>query len=81
MIDPAILRMLRCPETQQELRTAEAPLLEKLNQQIGSRSLLNRAGQAVEDKIDAGLIRADGKFLYPVRRDIPVMLPEESIPL
>jgi uncharacterized protein YbaR (Trm112 family) len=27
------------------------------------------------------LIRADGKILYPIRRNIPVMLVDEGIPL
>ena len=33
------------------------------------------------EKLDAGLLRADGKFLYPVRHNIPVMLVDEAIPL
>jgi uncharacterized protein len=35
----------------------------------------------VNEKIDGGLIRADGKFLYPIRRNIPVMLVDEGLPL
>jgi uncharacterized protein YbaR (Trm112 family) len=35
----------------------------------------------VQEKLDAGFIRADGKFLYPIRRNIPVMLVDEAIPL
>jgi len=35
----------------------------------------------VLERIDAGLVRADGKFLYPIRHDIPIMLVDEAIPL
>jgi uncharacterized protein YbaR (Trm112 family) len=81
MIDAELLKILCCPETHQGLSLAEPALLEKLNQQIASGGLRNRASQPVKKKIDAGLVRADGKFLYAVRQDIPVMLVDEGIPL
>jgi len=81
MIDSELLRILCCPETHQELRVAEPALVEKLNQQIVSGGLKNRAGQLVKEKINDGLVRADGKFLYAIRQDIPVMLVDEAIPL
>ena len=81
MIDLELLKILCCPETHQELRLAEAALIERLNGQIAADALTNRAGQPVKEKMDGGLVRADGKFLYPIRRNIPVMLVDEGIPL
>jgi uncharacterized protein YbaR (Trm112 family) len=81
MIDPDLLKILCCPETHQEVRMAEPAIIDKLNQKIVTSALKNRAGQPVQEKIDGGLIRADGKFLYPIRRNIPVMLVDEGIPL
>jgi uncharacterized protein YbaR (Trm112 family) len=81
MIDPELLNILCCPETHQEVRLAEAVVIDRLNGQIAAGSLKNRAGQLVKEKIDGGLIRADGKLLYPIRRNIPVMLVDEGIPL
>jgi uncharacterized protein YbaR (Trm112 family) len=81
MIDPALLKVLCCPETHQELRLAEAVVIDKLNGQVSAGALRNRAGQAVQEKIEGGLIRADGKYLYPIRHNIPVMLVDEGIPL
>jgi uncharacterized protein len=81
MIDADLLKILCCPETHQEVRLAEPAVVEKLNAQIAACSLRNRAGQPVQEKIEGGLLRADGKFLYPIRRDIPVMLVDEAIPL
>jgi uncharacterized protein YbaR (Trm112 family) len=81
MIDSGLLKILCCPEAHQEVRVAEAALIEKVNSQIAAGTLNNRAGQPVQEKIDAGLVRADGKYLYPIRRNIPVMLVDEGIPL
>ena len=80
MIDSELLKILCCPETHQELRPAEPALIAKVNQQIAAGTLKNRGGQLVKEQIDGGLMRADGKFLYPIRRNIPVMLVDEAIP-
>jgi len=81
MIDTELLKILCCPETHQEVRVADSALLEKVNRQVASGSLKNRAGLPVKEKLDGGLLRADGKFLYPIRKSIPVMLLDEAIPL
>lgn len=81
MVDPELLRLLCCPETHQDLVPADLEFVEKLNAQIGSGTLKDRAGRVVERKLDGALIRADRKFLYPIRQDIPVMLIDEAIPL
>ena len=81
MIDAELLKILCCPETHQGLTPAEPALVEKLNQQITANQLRNRAGQPVTEKIDAGLVREDRKFLYAIRQDIPIMLIDEAIPL
>jgi uncharacterized protein YbaR (Trm112 family) len=81
MIHADLLQMLCCPETHQELRLAEPGTIDKLNGQVAAGALRNRAGQRVAEQLEGGLIRADGKFIYPVRRGIPVMLVEEGIPL
>jgi len=80
-MDPDLLEILCCPETHQPLRLAEPALIETLNRQITAGALKNRAGQPVTEKLDTALIRADQKFLYPVRNNIPVMLVDEAIAL
>jgi uncharacterized protein len=79
-VDPELLKLMCCPESYQKLREAEPALIEKLNQQITAGALKNRAGHAVTEPLAAGLIREDGKFLYPVRQH-PIMLVDEAIPL
>ena len=81
MVDPELLEILVCPEDKTPVRPAEAALLDKLNAGIRQRKITNRGGQPVEEEVKEGLVRADGKYLYPVRDDIPVMLIEEAVPL
>ena len=80
MIDEKLLAVIACPETGQDLVLAEPEIIEKLNHMIEEGLLINRTGQKVTQKLDAGLIRKeDRKYLYPVRDDIPVLLIDESI--
>ncbi len=81
MIDPELLATLCCPETHAGLVAADAKLVQTLNAQIQAGQLRNRAGQLVTEPIDEGLVRSDGRYLYPVRNGIPVMLIDEAIPL
>jgi uncharacterized protein len=80
-LDPELLKILCCPETHQPLAMAEPAQVERLNQQIAAGQLKNRSGQQIQQALDAGLVRADGKFIYPIRQAIPVMLIGEAIPL
>lgn len=79
--DTALLRILCCPETHQVLTLADAAVLDQLNHRLIAGNLRNRAGQVVQEKISDGLVRADGRFLYPMRRNIPILLVDEAIPL
>jgi uncharacterized protein YbaR (Trm112 family) len=81
MIDASLLSILCCPETHQPVRLADAALIEALNEKIARGQVRNRAGQTVTEKVDGGLVREDGKFLYPIRQNIPIMLIDEALPL
>ena len=80
-MDKELLDMLCCPETKQDVSLADAALVESLNRGIEAGQIKNRGGEILKEKLDSGLIRADRKFLYPVREDIPIMLIDEAIPL
>jgi len=81
MVDQELLDILVCPENKTPVKIVGADVLEKINAAIKGGNLKNRAGAKVEETIDSGLLRADGKFLYPVRDDIPIMLMDEAIPM
>lgn len=81
MIAAELLSILCCPETHQALTLAPAEMISSLNQKIAAGQIKNRAGETLSLPVDSGLLRADGKFLYPIRTDIPVMLIDQGIPL
>ena len=76
-----LLEILVCPESRQPVRLADAGELDRLNAAISSGSVTNRAGQSISELVQEGLVRQDGRYLYPVRDDIPIMLIDEAIPL
>lgn len=81
MIKPELLNILRCPDTRQKLALAEPVLIAQINEAIVASRLRNRGGNPVSEKIDGGLVREDGKFVYPIRANLPIMLIDEAIAL
>ena len=80
-VNAELLEILVCPETRQPLTLANAAVLARLNGEIDAGRLRNRGGDKVAKRIDEGLVRQDGKVLYVVDDDIPVMLIDEALPL
>jgi uncharacterized protein YbaR (Trm112 family) len=81
MVDKELLDMLCCPETKEDVSLVTGEPIDKLNRLAEAGQLKNRGGETVKEKMDAGLLRADRKFLYPIREDIPIMLIDEAIPV
>jgi uncharacterized protein YbaR (Trm112 family) len=79
MIDRELLEILVCPETKQPVRLAEQEQVDRINVAILAGTLTNRGGEAVREPISGGLVREDGKLVYPIRDDIPIMLIDEAI--
>jgi len=80
-IDSELLAILVCPETHQALAEAEPELVASVNARIARGELSNVGGVRVAEPIEGGLLRADGRILYPVRDGIPELLIEEGLPL
>ena len=76
-----LLEILVCPETKQPLARAGDDVLSRLNDAIRSGQQRNRGGEVLSEPLAEGLVREDGRILYPVDDDIPVMIIEESIEL
>lgn len=80
-IDDSLLDLLVCPETREKLSLAEPALVAKLNQAAAAGRLKNKRGAAVKGPLDGGLVRPDGKVLYPIQDDIPNLLVDDAIAL
>ena len=80
MVDKTLLSILACPQTKKDLELADQQTIDKINELIKSKSLVNQAKEVVVKKIDAGLFRVgDHSCVYPVRDNIPILLVDELI--
>ncbi len=79
MIDKELLAILACPETHQPLAEASRELLARVNARIARGEQKNVGGDTVSDALEEGLVREDGRIVYPVREGIPVLLVEEGL--
>ena len=80
MIEKELLEILVCPETGKPLEEAGPEIIVRLNELVELGILVDRSGERVSEKIEGGLICRGGKYLYPVRGNIPILLIESSIP-
>lgn len=79
MVEKELLELIACPETHQALREAAPELLTRLNSRIAKGELVNRAGTVLQVPLSEGLVREDGRVLYPVLDGIPMLILEEAI--
>ena len=80
-VSEELLEILVCPETKQPVKPAPEELIRRLAEDIAAGKVRNRGGEEVSQPLAEGLVREDGKVIYPVDDGIPVMLIEESIEL
>ena len=81
MISKDLLDILACPEDKTPVSLAGQPLVDDLNKKIEAGEIKNRVGEMVENKMDGGLVREDGAYLYRIEDGIPIMLIDEAIAL
>lgn len=81
VIDRDLLPLLACPEDHTPLHLAEEALVARLNRAIATGVVHDRGGQPVQEPVEGGLVRADGKVLYPILQGIPVLLIDRAISL
>ena len=78
-MDKRLLDVLCCPLTKTAVRVARREELEVLNRSIALGGVINVAGISVNAALGDALITRDGKIIYRIDDDIPVMLVDEAI--
>lgn len=81
LFDPALLALLRCPETRQGLTVAPGEIIAKLEAVRQTGALRNRAGKVLAEPVTAGLLRADGAVFFPVSAGIPLLVIDDGVML
>ena len=81
MIDKQMLEILVCPQDHTPLQVADPQLLSRLNGAIDAGGIENLAGQGVQKRLEAALVRQAKDLLYPIVDGIPVLLADEAIDL
>jgi uncharacterized protein YbaR (Trm112 family) len=79
MIDRRLLDILCCPVTKSPVRLLSSAELEALNRSIAEGALRTEVGASLKGAAMAGLITRDGRTIYRIEDDIPVMLADEAI--
>ncbi len=79
MIDRELLEILCCPKTKVPVEMLSEDKLKAVNDRIGRGEVKTVDGSKVDKPLDAGLITEDGKTIYRIDDDIPIMLIDEGI--
>ena len=79
MIDRRLLDILCDPVTKSPLRLLSTAELEAFNRAIASGDVKTDGGTALGAAATAGLITRDGRTIYRIEDDIPVMLADEAV--
>jgi len=80
MIDRELLEILCCPKTKVPVEMLSEDKLKAVNDRIGRGDVKTVDGSKVDKPLDSGLITEDGKTIYRIEDDIPIMLIDEGIP-
>ena len=79
MIDKELLDILCCPETKVPVEMMPAENLKLLNERIAIGDIKTVDGTKVNTPLEEGLITEDGRTIYRIDDDIPIMLIDEGI--
>lgn len=77
-MDEAFLGILRCPHSRTPLELADDTLLQRATAAQLDGQLIDRQGLPVES-FETGLVDAERRWFYPVRNDIPSLIPDQAV--
>jgi uncharacterized protein YbaR (Trm112 family) len=78
-VDGKLLEILCCPVSKVALNRLDHSRLEKLNRAIADGKVQTVKGEEVSTALKEALVTEDGRVIYPVVDDIPLLLEEKGI--
>lgn len=79
-IDQELLDILCCPDTHAVLKVLPEKKIEKMNALIAQGKVKFKDDTPVEQPLQEALVTEDGKTIYRVDDEIPIMLINRGIP-
>ncbi len=79
-VDRKLLEILRCPVTKQPVSPLSTEKLAALNKAIETEEVQYQDGSKIDTPVEEALITDNGRTIYRVDEDIPIMLEDQSIP-
>ena len=78
-MDKHLLDILCCPQSRTPVRAARRDEIDALNRAIAGGGVQTVSGKMVQASFLDALVTRDGKTVYRVEDDIPVMLVDEGV--
>ena len=78
-IDKRLLEILVCPATKVPVKLLGKDRLATLNRGIEAGEVRHADGSRVAAPLDGALITDDGRLLYPIEDDTPILLEDQAI--
>jgi ubiquinone/menaquinone biosynthesis C-methylase UbiE/uncharacterized protein YbaR (Trm112 family) len=73
------ISILKCPISSRNLRALSAAETSQFNQKISSGAVWQTDGKPMTSAIEKGLISEDGVYVYPIAKEIVLLLPEMAL--
>ena len=73
------IEILKCPISGNNLRTLTSEEVSGLNDQINAGKIFQADGNSFREKIENGLITVNGEYIYPIIKDIVLLLRDLAI--
>lgn len=73
------IEILKCPITGKDIRALTSEEVSTLNQKILENKIFQADGQPFKENIQQGLITIDGQYIYPIIKDIVLLLRDLAI--
>lgn len=73
------IAILKCPITGKDVRLLSPEEISRINSKILAKQLWQADGKLMDKEITAGLITTDDSYIYPIAKDIVLLLPDLAL--